>query len=387
LLAAVNGKQDALTASSDLALNYLLAGRLDVKATGPSDQSLSIISGGEAHDALIYLGTPYDADAPSKCALIAEAISNYSKSKFHICLNNDSDNSSAASATVADSKLSVDRDGVVSIPGSLILNGTDVETALGAGVSVLKATGAIQSSSTEESVEVGRSGVAGIVRIASNFATLRLETVGASQNYTGFSIVRNGVTQVVTCQLGTVAYQSYAPGVNNFHQKVVLYQPLQFNAGPKIQRINGESLEFYSGSNAAFKALTLQGDDGHVVAHIGFHNDSDATLKSDIVPASSERALEVLKAVEPMTYRRNDLSDDSLRLGFIAQHLDQALPPEWANIVGRTGGVDEHVDEEGNTIPAKPSTMTLDYSRLVCCLWAANRSMLARLEALEARLQ
>ena len=48
---------------------------------------------------------------------------------------------------------------------------------------------------------------------------------------------------------------------------------------------------------------------------------------------------------------------------------------------------DAHVDEDGNTVPAKPSTLTLDYARLMCCLWQANRSMLARLEALEARLQ
>jgi len=146
-------------------------------------------------------------------------------------------------------------------------------------------------------------------------------------------------------------------------------------------------LELYSGSNQAYKALTLEGSDGHVVAHVGFHNDSDATLKDDVVPASTTHALDVLKAVEPKVYRRNDLQDDSLRLGFIAQDFAAALPPEWANIVGATGAVDEHVDEEGTAVPAKPSTLTLDYSRLVCCLWTANRSMLARLESLEARLQ
>ena len=96
------------------------------------------------------------------------------------------------------------------------------------------------------------------------------------------------------------------------------------------------------------------------------------------------KALGVLKAVEAKTYRRNDLQDQSTRLGLIAQDLANALPPEWANIVGATGGVEEHLDAEGNTVPAKPSTMTLDYARLVCCLWTANRSMLSRLEALEA---
>jgi hypothetical protein len=272
----------------------------------------------------------------------------------------------------------------------LVLNGTNVETALAAGVPVLKAIGQIPSGSTEESVEAGRYGVASMVRIASNYTTLRLETVAQSGNWTGWSIVRNGISQVVTCQIGTVPFQSWASGTGNtFYQKVVLsnYQPLLFDGGPKLQRMSDDSLAFYSGTNQAYKALTLQGSDGILVAHVGVHNLSDSTLKSDVAPASSEMALSVLKAVEPKVYKRTDLADDSPRLGFLAQDLQVALPPEWASLVGSTGGVDEHVDEEGNTIPAKPSTLTLDYARLVCCLWAANRSMLARLEALEARLE
>ena len=129
--------------------------------------------------------------------------------------------------------------------------------------------------------------------------------------------------------------------------------------------------------------MTIQGSDGHVVAHIGFHNDSDSSLKSDVVPASSAQALQVLKTVEAKTYKRTDLPGDSTRLGFIAQDCEASLPPRWANIVGKTGAVDEHIDEEGNTVPARPSTLTLDYARLVCCLWQDNRSMLARNEALE----
>jgi hypothetical protein len=133
--------------------------------------------------------------------------------------------------------------------------------------------------------------------------------------------------------------------------------------------------------------LTLQGSDGHVVAHIALHNNSDAKLKDDVAPVDSEKALEVLKAVEPMTYRRNDIADDSPRLGFIAQHVQKAVPPEWANLVGTTGGSPEYVDDDGNTVPAKASTVTLDYSRLCAVLWSTNRSMLTRIESLEARLQ
>jgi len=383
----VAAKQDALTDSSDLQLNSL------------NTQALSVISGGQAHDSILYLATPFDIQMPSrKCALIAEGgINHYSKSKFHLCLNNASDNSNTS---VADSKLSVDKAGLVTIPGSLVVGTTNVMTAIAdlqsssgvdsstaLHVASLKATGAISVSGGQEQVEIGRSGHSAIVRISSTYAALRLEGVAQSGSWTGFTLTRNNITQSTSANLGTTVYQSWAPGMNVFHQQVVMHGPLTFASGPKLQRANDDSLEFYAGSGQQFHALTMQGSDGHVVAHIGLYNNSDESLKEDVAKVDSERALEVLKAVEPMTYRRNDIADDSPRLGFIAQHVQAAIPPEWANLVGTTGGSPEYVDDDGNTVPAKASTVTLDYSRLCAVLWSANRSMLARLEALEARLQ
>ena len=395
MVAFLNAKQDALTASSNLEVNSLNTGSLDVKASAASSQSMSVISGGEAHNALIYLGTPFDTTNPSlKCALIAEAISNYSKSKFHICLNNDSDNTPSTNASISDSKLSVDRDGVVTIPGSLLLNGVDVGTAISGGsvdsstalhVSSLKATGGIPTSSVAEQIDIGRSGSSAMVRISSTYAALRLEGVGQSGSWQGFTLTRNNILQSTAANLGTITYQSWSPGKNVFHQQLVMHGPVTFVSGPKLQRTSDDSLEFYSGSNQAYKAMTLQGSDGILVAHVGVYNNSDASLKSDVVSASSAKALEVLKAVEPKVYRRNDLADDSPRLGFVAQDFSAVLPPEWFNIVGATQAAPAHTDDQGNEVPATPSTLTLDYARLICCLWAANRSMLARIEFLEAR--
>ena len=222
-----------------------------------------------------------------------------------------------------------------------------------------------------------------MVRISSTYAALRLEGVGQSGSWQGFTFTRNNILQSTAANLGTTTYQSWSPGKNVFHQQLVMHGPVTFASGPKLQRTNDDSLEFYAGSNQAYKAMTLQGTDGHVITHVALHNYSDASLKNDVVPASSAMALEVLKAVEPKVYKRIDL-DDSPRLGFLAQDLQASLPPEWANIVGATEAADEHQDQDGNTVPAKPSRLTLDYARLVCCLWQANRSMLARIEALEA---
>ena len=108
-----------LTASGNL-----IARNLSVQ--GGNDQSVSIVAGSESNDATLFLATPYDSSYSNyskKCALIAEGLGFYSKSKFHICVNDDSTNQNS-SATVSDSKFSVDRQGQVDIPGSLTVSGT-----------------------------------------------------------------------------------------------------------------------------------------------------------------------------------------------------------------------------------------------------------------------
>ena len=81
--------------------------------------------------------------------------------------------------------------------------GVDSSTAL--HVSSVKTTGSISSSSSVEQVEIGRWGSSAVVRISSTYASLRLEGVGQSQNFTGFTISRNFINGYVF-QLGTVSH-------------------------------------------------------------------------------------------------------------------------------------------------------------------------------------
>ena len=105
-----------------------------------------------------------------------------------------------------------------------------------------------------------------------------------------------------------------------------------------------------------------------VTCNTSFTNNSDISLKSDVTSVSTTQAIEVLKAIEPKVYKRIDLPGDSTRIGFIAQEFAAALPSEWTNTVGATEAGGEHLDDHGNAVPAKPSTLTLDYSRTVCPL-------------------
>ena len=118
----------------------------------------------------------------------------------------------------------------------------------------------------------------------------------------------------------------------------------------------------------------------------GHQNASDARLKTPDPPAaSSDEALQMLKAVEAKVYERLDLPGTGSRLGFIAQEVEAALleataPNTWGNIVGTSTVAAERGGEE-------QEIKTLDYARLNCVLWQCCRSMLARIESLEARVQ
>ena len=87
----------------------------------------------------------------------------------------------------------------------------------------------------------------------------------------------------------------------------------------------------------------------------------------------------MLRQVSAKTYERLDLPDSGSRLGFIAQDIEAACPSAWSNLVGTTQYKWEGVPEVGEI-------RVLDYARLTAVLWQCTRSLLARVEALEASL-
>ena len=73
------------------------------------------------------------------------------------------------------------------------------------------------------------------------------------------------------------------------------------------------------------------------------------------------------------------MPDTGMRLGFIAQDVEAACPSAWGNIVGAA----QYSKEQGG---AETEIKTLDYARLSAVLWQCTRNLLARVEALEAKL-
>ena len=107
---------------------------------------------------------------------------------------------------------------------------------------------------------------------------------------------------------------------------------------------------------------------------------SDARLKDEVRDFPSEECLDVLRLVSAKSYRRNDLSESTRRIGFIAQNVEASLGPSIAN----TNVVDSI---ERELSPGVTETLkTLSYERLSVVLWQCTRSLLARVEVLEERV-
>ena len=163
----------------------------------------------------------------------------------------------------------------------------------------------------------------------------------------------------------------------------------------------GSAIEFGSGSARTFhiqqSTTTLKfwrslystqsfqiSNAGYVHFFAGYGSSSDQRLKTPNPPAAStEDAIAMVKAVEARTYSRLDLPDTGMsRLGFIAQEIEAACPSDgaWGNLISTA----QHSTEPGG---AQTEIKCLDYGRLSSVLWTVTRSLLARVEALEARVQ
>ena len=72
--------------------------------------------------------------------------------------------------------------------------------------------------------------------------------------------------------------------------------------------------------------------------------------------------------VDVKTYVRTNTAGN--RIGFIAQDIQQQLPPQFGNLISTQYGGDEPL-------------LAVDYSRLVWVLWGVCKQLQSRIDALE----
>ena len=152
---------------------------------------------------------------------------------------------------------------------------------------------------------------------------------------------------------------------------------------------NSTSLGFYApASTAAIHLYTSAGialqcnaNSLNVVVGGSLSQSSDKRLKDDIEDADIEKCVKLLDQISVKTYRRNDFETNKTRIGFIANDWQDAIPPEFQNIVScntTTGGIDgEDVKED---------LLGLDYSRITCVLWGICKNQQKQIDELIAKV-
>jgi hypothetical protein len=105
-----------------------------------------------------------------------------------------------------------------------------------------------------------------------------------------------------------------------------------------------------------------------------FNTTSDQRIKSNITPASLAECSRLVQAVRPMTFTRND-RDGEAHIGYVAQHWGSELKDGFHNTI------------MGSSWDAEGPLLALDHTKICVILHGALLSALARIEALESRLQ
>ena len=82
-----------------------------------------------------------------------------------------------------------------------------------------------------------------------------------------------------------------------------------------------------------------------------FASTSDKAIKENVQDASIKDCMEIFQHVDVTTYNRTDAAGQ--RIGFLAQDIQQYLPPEFENVIGTQYGCDMPL-------------LLLSYDRLVC---------------------
>ena len=113
-----------------------------------------------------------------------------------------------------------------------------------------------------------------------------------------------------------------------------------------------------------------------------FQNSSDRRLKDNEQECLIADVGAIVDQVSAKTYERNDRNQE-LRVGFIANDLQEACQGHYACILGEQ----PILDDEGVEVEGSTPILTVDYPRLTSILWTAVRDLRNRVQELEnARL-
>jgi len=180
-------------------------------------------------------------------------------------------------------------------------------------------------------------------------------TTGAGGSFTGAKGRFNN-----SAEWGLEAYQSDTAD-NSFGALAV-----------RVNNVNNPLAQFFYGSSTTPASYVATGDISTTISAVSYNTASDYRLKENVFDLSN--GIDVVKALRPASFTwKNDPSGMAVT-GFIA-HEVQAIVPQA--VTGKKDAVapDGSIRAQG-----------IDHSKLVPILTAAIKELVARVEALEARL-
>jgi hypothetical protein len=167
----------------------------------------------------------------------------------------------------------------------------------------------------------------------------------------------------------TYAWQFTVPANNNANLHLGETTPSALTQASGTVLIKNLRLYKTTVTSTISSQLTCQEDVicSRTIRATGFASTSDESIKENIQNASIDDCKDIFDNVDVKIYNRTDIGGN--RIGFIAQNIQENLTPEFANIISTQYG----------DVPL----LAVDYSRMVCILWGAVKTLEQRITILE----
>ena len=230
-----------------------------------SGNTIAIKGTSESDTATLYLATPFTPSSAYKCALIAQGMSTYSRSKLHICLNNTADNSTLYNAGLSDYCATFDYNGNVGIGNTNPLDDGGYTNYLCVGNSSI--TG------SEGAIDIGKK-----------------NATGGSRHY------KFGITYDFFWGIGDLGHSNT---IGTWQAQVMCYYSAPFNS-------------------------LLINSTGLVIMPYGYTTGSDERIKTNI--QTIENALDKTLLLRGVEYNDIRIEPEKKKIGLIAQDVELIVP-------------------------------------------------------------
>lgn len=354
-----------------------------------ANPELIIKSTAESQSSKLYLSTPTSGSTAIKCALIAEGINSYGRSKLHFCLENTANNTAPTyNASLSHSRMVITNDGYVGIGSTIPITNLEVvgsinatskylctNTGTGAptiatwggsgdrlilyqgssptyhpyslGINANKLwysvpTGAYHSFfiNGTEYVTINSTGSLNVVSNDTYIASFKHTnlTQGLGLTYNSIEAIGTNATQNITIKSkstgniymntnGSTQLMVSGTGGVEIQNYLKVYSDTKTLTATTCTYINTTTTNYFSGGN--FSSTNVCAEFGSSIWIYGsLWVASDERIKKEIIDLNNDDSLNKILKLKPKSYKYIDVinNGNSNNYGFIAQEVKEIIP-------------------------------------------------------------